>query len=82
MPGQNTSFTVAATGTSPTYQWQESTNGGGTWNNISNGGIYGGATSTTLTLTGVTGMNNNQYRCVVSGAAGCGPANSSAAIPL
>ena len=47
-------------------------------NNISNGGIYGGATSTTLTLTGVTaGMNNNQYRCVVSGAAGCGPANSS-----
>ena len=79
--GQNTSFTVAATGTSPTYQWQESTNGGGTWNNISNGGIYGGATSTTLTLTGVTaGMNNNQYRCVVSGAAGCGPANSSAAI--
>ncbi len=78
--GTNTSFTVAATGTSPTYQWQESTNGGGTWNNITNGGIYGGATTTTLTLTGVTAvMNNNQYRCVVSGAAGCSAANSSAA---
>ncbi|HRI25724.1 MAG TPA: hypothetical protein PLZ45_13690, partial [Ferruginibacter sp.] len=79
--GQNTSFIVAATGTGLTYQWQESTNGGGTWNNISNGGIYSGATSTTLTLTGViAGMNNYQYRCIVSGATGCSAANSTAAI--
>lgn len=77
--GTSTSFTVAATGASLTYQWQESTNGGGTWNNITNGGIYSGATLVTLNLTGVTaGMNNNQYRCVIGSA--CTPLNSSAAI--
>lgn len=41
----------------------ESTNGGGTWNNVTNGGIYGGATTATLNLTGVNrGANNYQYR--------------------
>ncbi len=76
-----TSFSVVAAGTSPTYQWQESTNGGTTWNNISNAGIYSGATTTTLTLTGVTtAMNNNQYRTVVNGLAPCGIVNTAAAI--
>ncbi len=79
--GLQTTFTVAATGTTPAYQWQESTNGGGSWNNIVNGGVYSGATTATLTLTGVTaGMNNNQYRCVVNGAATCAASNSTAAI--
>jgi len=66
--GTNASFTIAATGDAPlTYQWQESTNGGGTWNNVVNGGIYSGATTVTLTLTGViVGMNNYQYRCIVT----------------
>ncbi|MFN8242995.1 MAG: M36 family metallopeptidase [Ferruginibacter sp.] len=78
--GSNTSFAVTATGTTPAYQWQESTNGGGTWNNISNGGVYSGATTNTLSLTGVTaGMNSYQYRCVVNGAAPCGSLNSNAA---
>jgi len=77
--GSTTSFSVAATGTSLNYQWQESTNGGGSWNNLANGGIYSGVTTTTLTLTGVTaGMNNNQYRCIITSA--CSPLNSSAAI--
>lgn len=79
--GAQTTFTVGATGTTPTYQWQESTNGGATWNNITNGGIYSGATSAILTLTGVTaGMNSNQYRAIVTGAASCGAVNSNAAI--
>ena len=64
------SATVAGTLPANPYQWQESTNGGVTWNNITNGGVYSGATTTTLTLTGVTaGMNNNQYRIEVNGAA-------------
>jgi hypothetical protein len=76
--GGNTSFAVSITGTVISYQWQESTNGGGTWNNVTNGGIYSGATTNTLTLTGVTaGMNGNQYRCVVTGS--CPPINSNAA---
>ncbi len=78
--GANASFTVAASGTTPTYQWQESTNGGGTWNNITNGGVYGGATTVSLTLTGVTAaMSGYQYRCVVNGAPPGGFVNSNAA---
>ena len=79
--GSNATFSVTATGTPLTYQWQESTNGGGTWNNITNGGIYSGATTATLTLTGVTtGMNNYQYRCVVTGGCGGSSVNTNAAI--
>ncbi|MEO7484269.1 MAG: T9SS type A sorting domain-containing protein [Ferruginibacter sp.] len=68
--GTTATFTVTATGSAPiTYQWQVSTTGpGGPWNNILNSGIYSGATSGTLTITGVTsGMSGYQYRSVVSG---------------
>jgi hypothetical protein len=55
--GQNASFSVSATGSSLTYQWQLSTNAGGTWTNIS------GQTTATLNLTAVTaGMTGYQYR--------------------
>lgn len=67
--GSNTFFTVTAAGAGVSYQWQEFIS---SWNDITNGGVYGGATSSTLTLTGVTGsMNGNKYRCVVSGT--CSP---------
>ena len=79
--GTQTSFTVGVTGTTPAYQWQESINGGGTWNNIINGGVYSGATSAILTLTGVTaGMTGYQYRAVVNGAPPGGSVTSSPAI--
>jgi len=68
--GANVTFSVVATGT---YQWQVSTNGGGTWSNVS------GQTTSSYTITGVTtGLNNNQYRCVVSNQ--CGSTNSNAAV--
>jgi hypothetical protein len=64
--GANTSFSVGATGTDLTYQWQ--VNSGMGWTNIANGGIYSNATTATLNLTGPATMhNNNQYRVVVSG---------------
>ena len=73
-----TTFSIVAAGTG--YQWQESINGGGSWNNITNGGIYSGATTTTLTLTGVTaGMSTYQYRCVVTGTCAPPTVNSNAA---
>ena len=60
----NTSFSVTATGTNLTYQWQVNTGAG--WNNVVNGGVYGGATSATLTLTGVPASYNGYlYRCIV-----------------
>jgi hypothetical protein len=77
--GSNTSFTVAASGTSLTYQWQE--NSGSGYNNISNTGVYSDATTATLSITGASGsMNAYQYRCVVSGA--CTPQATSNAATL
>jgi hypothetical protein len=73
--GSNASFTVAATGTSPTYQWQ--VNPGSGFVNITNGGVYSGATTPTLNITGATtALSGNIYRAVVSGAAPCGSVNS------
>jgi subtilisin-like proprotein convertase family protein len=78
--GGTTTFSVGFTppaGTPPpvpgpfTYQWQETRNNGLTWTNVTNGGIYSGATTANLTLTGVTrsaplDMNNFRYRVVVT----------------
>ena len=64
------SFNVVATGTITGYQWQLSTDGGTTFNNIS------GATTATLALTNVSlTQNANRYRCVVTG--NCNTMNSS-----
>ena len=76
-----TSFSIAATGSLPTYQWQVSTDGGIVWANVNNGGIYSGVTTTTLTLAGVTaGMNGYLYRAVVTGNAPCGAVNTNSAV--
>jgi len=69
----NTTFVVATTD-AVSYQWQE--NSGSGFNNITNGGVFTGATLATLTITGATvGMNGNTYRCVVTGA--CAPTATS-----
>ncbi|MGA2845741.1 MAG: immunoglobulin domain-containing protein [Candidatus Acidiferrales bacterium] len=59
-------FTAAASGSpTPTVQWQVSTNGGGTFTNLS------GATSTTLSIPGTTvAMNGNEYHAVFTNVAG------------
>ena len=42
-------FTSAASGSpTPTIQWMISTNGGVTFSNVTNGGVYSGATTGTL----------------------------------
>lgn len=64
--GQNTTFSVTAIGTLLQYQWQR--NDGTGWANLSNGGIFSGATTNTLTLTSPTAANDQDlYRCVVTG---------------
>lgn len=67
--GGNTSFTVAGSANSgiSSYQWQVSTDGGTTWANVTNGGVYSGATTATLTLTNlpVTPYNGYKYRVVL-----------------
>lgn len=77
LPNANATFSVTASGTGLTYQWEE--NSGSGWSAITNGGIYSGATTSSLTLTGVSSQNNNQYRVVVSGTAPCSALTSNAA---
>ncbi len=70
-------FSVQATGTGITYQWQVSTDAGITYTNIANNTIYSGVTTATLTITAppVT-YNGYRYRVVVNGAAPCGSVTS------
>jgi hypothetical protein len=56
--GENASFSVTATGTSPTYQWR--------WN----GGAILGATNSSFTRTNVQLSNAGTYSVIVSNAAG------------
>jgi len=61
-----TTFTVAANGTAPvTYQWQVSTDSGGSWA-VASGGVYSGGNTVTLTLSNSAGLNGYQYRCVIT----------------
>lgn len=59
--GNNATFIASGSGTNPVYQWQISTDGGNTYNNIV------GATNPSYTLSNVTiSQNNNLFRVVIS----------------
>lgn len=69
--GQNASFSVTAVGTSISYQWQRSTDGGASFANVA------AATGATLTLTAVPlASNGQQYNVVVSNSAGSVTSNA------
>jgi len=71
--GSNASFTASFSGSpAPTLQWQVSTNGGGTYNNI------GGATSSPLIFATNLSQSGNLYRCV--GTNLCGSINTTGAL--
>ena len=61
-------FVVAAStdplGGTLTYQWQEDSGSG--FANITNGGVYSGATTNTLDISDSTGLDGYEYRVVVS----------------
>lgn len=79
--GGNTTFTVTAStndGGSLSYQWQISTDGGTNWSNISNGGVYSNATTATLGISDVTGLNSRRYRVRVSSNGGSPTVTSNA----
>jgi len=70
--GGAANFSVVATG-AVSYQWQVSTNGGTSYSPI------GGATAATYSINPVTvSLNNNMYRCIVTGQ--CNTTQSNAAI--
>ena len=73
VPGSEVSFSVTSTGTAPlSYQWQKD------GEDLTDGGSITGATTATLTITGVMESDEGGYRCVVSNAVG--KENSNAAV--
>jgi hypothetical protein len=76
-PSTNTSFSVSATGTGLSYQWQ--VNQGSVWSNITSAGTnptYSNFNTASLSLSNVVSANNSwQYRCIVSGT--CNPSVTS-----
>jgi len=78
--GASTSLEVAVTNgvSSPTYQWKIYNQSNGNWDNVSNGGVYSGTTSTTLSISTNTGLDGAAYYCAVT-ASGCS-ANSSVGV--
>lgn len=77
-PGGSASYSVAASGTGVTYQWEVSTNGGTSFSTLSNDSTYSGVTTSTLAISGIDfSMNGYRYRVVVTGTAPCGTVTSS-----
>ncbi len=73
--GSPAAFSVSATGTALSYQWQK--NGG----SITNGGTISGATTPTLALSTIQPADSGAiFQCVVSGAATCPPMTSTGAM--
>lgn len=66
-PGQSAAFIVTAVGSALVYQWEESTNNGGTWLALNNAGVYSGVNSGQLTISNTTGKNGYLYRVKLTG---------------
>ena len=67
-----TALSVTATGTSPTYQWQQSTDGSTGWVSVTAGT---GGTTASYTPSNAS-VGTLYFRCVVSGASSCGSVTS------
>jgi hypothetical protein len=72
-------FSLTVTGVGLSYQWQQ--NSGSGFVNVVNGGIYSGATTSTLTINpAVNSMNGYQYQCVISNTCGTAIVVSNSAV--
>ncbi len=70
--GQSLLFSVSVSGSpGPTFQWQGLPAGSSTWANLSDGAIYTGTATQTLSIgTTTLAMNGSQFRCVATNVAG------------
>lgn len=81
--GGNASFTVTGSNIPTSYTWQVSTDGGGTWTTIANGGVYSTATTATLNITGATlAMNGYQYHASATNACGTSAYSTNATLTV
>ena len=66
--GQNTGFSLAASGSGLSYQWQISTNGGSIWADLTNNSIYSGVTTPSLGITNsLLIYSGYKYKCKITG---------------
>lgn len=67
-PASTVSFSIAAVGEGAlTYKWQQRTTPTGSFEPISDGGIFSGTATSTLTLNSPTySLHNYAYRCIVT----------------
>ena len=71
VPGSDVSFSVTATGTAPlSYQWKKD------GEDLTDEGSITGATTATLSITGVMESDEGGYRCVVTNIAGMDTSNN------
>lgn len=76
--GNSATFSVVGTGQDLTYRWQ--VNAGAGFVNLTNDAVYSGVSLANLTLTSPSsGLNSNQYRCIVSNQCGTSSATSTGA---
>ena len=76
--GSNASFTVTASGTGLTYQWQVSKDGGNTWKDC----ITAGSTLRTFTFSAKPSYSGWYYRCRVNNSAGATTVSSKAVLSV
>jgi hypothetical protein len=81
---ESVGFSVAAIGNLLSYQWQVDTSGtGSSFADISDGGVYSGATSANLSISGaMSSMNKYQYRCIITGEGGYSTTSNSASLTV
>lgn len=66
-------FSVAATGTNLSYQWQSASSSSGTFSNVTN---LTGYNTANLTVPGTSTYNGMAFRCVVTNSAGSATSNA------
>ncbi len=68
---ESVSFSFETDDTNVTISWEESTDNGSTWTTLSDGGIYSGTTTNTLTINPVSlDFNGYLYRVTITTASG------------
>ncbi len=69
---------ISSDGSTITYQWEFSTNGGVGWSSVTNGGGYSGATTNTLTVDDDFGKDDYQFRCKLDTSTAVAPSYTNA----
>ena len=71
---------ISSDGSTITFQWEFSVNGGVGWATVTNGGGYSGATTNTLTVDDDYAKNTFQYRCKLDTSTAVAPSYTNAVV--